>query len=149
MNFLCRPDAPALLAENDFARLWPFFTNFAAGGAPQTWLTEPVREQYREVWRAGLQGGCNYYRASPLRPATADDPGANAVSFPPDMFRVNVPTLVIWGMDDIALPPALVDGLEEHIAQLTLERVPGASHWIVHEKPEWVMERIGTYLLQK
>ena len=32
------------------------------------WLTEAVREQYREVWSAGLRGGCNYYRASPLRP---------------------------------------------------------------------------------
>ena len=25
MNFLCRPDAEALLAADDFARLWPFF----------------------------------------------------------------------------------------------------------------------------
>jgi hypothetical protein len=41
-----------------------------AGGG---WLTEAVREQYREVWSAGLRGGCNYYRASPLRPPTARD----------------------------------------------------------------------------
>ena len=27
-----------------------------------------VRDQYRAVWNAGLRGGCNYYRASPLRP---------------------------------------------------------------------------------
>src|SRR5450432_1133761 len=31
MNFLCRPDAEALLAKSDFARLWPFFTNMRAG----------------------------------------------------------------------------------------------------------------------
>ena len=30
MNFLVRPDAEALLCENDFARLWPFFTNMGA-----------------------------------------------------------------------------------------------------------------------
>ena len=30
MNFLCRPDAEALLAENDFARLWPFFSGMGA-----------------------------------------------------------------------------------------------------------------------
>ncbi len=149
MNFLCRPDAPALLAENDFARLWPFFTNFAAGGTPQTWLTEEVREQYRSVWRAGLQGGCNYYRASPLRPATAQDPAAQALSFPKEMFTVQLPTLVLWGMADIALPPALIDGLDEYVPQMTLERVSGASHWIVHEQPDWVAQRIQSYLLSK
>ncbi|HRL30248.1 MAG TPA: alpha/beta fold hydrolase, partial [Ottowia sp.] len=33
MNFLVRPDAEALLAENDFARLWPFFDLMGASGA--------------------------------------------------------------------------------------------------------------------
>ena len=33
-------------------------------------LTESVRDQYRAIWNAGLTGGCNYYRASPLRPPT-------------------------------------------------------------------------------
>jgi pimeloyl-ACP methyl ester carboxylesterase len=64
MNFLCRADASALLAEDDFAQLWRFFTG-AGGGA---WLDERQREQYRAVWRAGLEGPLNYYRASPLRP---------------------------------------------------------------------------------
>ncbi|MGZ5251599.1 MAG: alpha/beta fold hydrolase, partial [Caldimonas sp.] len=61
MNFLCRPDAEALLAEDDFARLWPFFTNMGAADASRPghgWLTEAVRDRYREVWRAGLSGGC-------------------------------------------------------------------------------------------
>ena len=47
MNFLARPDAAQLLAEDDFARMWPFFTNM--GGA--RWLTEALRERYRSVWR--------------------------------------------------------------------------------------------------
>jgi pimeloyl-ACP methyl ester carboxylesterase len=45
MNFLCRDDAAQLLAEDDFARLWPFFTNM--GGA--AWLTDATREQYRAL----------------------------------------------------------------------------------------------------
>jgi len=71
MNFLCRPDAERLLAENDFARLWPMFENMGAADTGREgggWLTAPVRDQYRAIWRAGLTGGCNYYRASPLRP---------------------------------------------------------------------------------
>ena len=73
MNFLCRPDAEKLLAENDFARMWPLFTNMGAADATREgggWLTDELRDQYRAVWGAGLTGGCNYYRASPLRPPT-------------------------------------------------------------------------------
>ena len=42
-------------------------------GAASAWLTDAVREQYREVWPHGLDGALNYYRASPLRPPRADD----------------------------------------------------------------------------
>jgi hypothetical protein len=64
MNFLCRPGAEALLAENDFAGLWPFFDRM--GG--HAWLDEGLRARYRAVWAMGLTGGLNLYRASPLRP---------------------------------------------------------------------------------
>jgi epoxide hydrolase 4 len=147
MNFLCRPDAEKLLAENDYARLWPFFTNKFANTGSFNWLTEAVKNQYREVWGMGLTGGCNYYRASPLRPATAQDPAAKAVSFPKEMFTVKLPTLVIWGLDDIALPPALVDGLGDYVPQMQLQRVAGASHWIVHEQPALVAQSIQAFLL--
>ena len=76
MNFLCRPDAEALLSENDFARLWPFFTNMGAADPAREgggWLTDDVRDRYRAVWTMGLRGGCNYYRASPLRPPLGAD----------------------------------------------------------------------------
>lgn len=135
MNFLARPDAPALLAENDFARLWPFFTAMAADSGAQAWLDEPTRERYRKVWRQGLHGGCAYYAASPLRPPTADDPGAAAVSLPAEAVTVRVPTLVIWGLGDTALPPALLDGLADFVPDLRIERLPGCTHWLVHEQP--------------
>jgi epoxide hydrolase 4 len=146
MNFLCRPDAEALLAENDFARLWPFFTNMGAADGPHAWLTDGVRQQYRDVWRLGLTGGCNYYRASPLRPATESDPAASAISFPKALFTVTLPTLVLWGLDDIALPEGLIEGLDEFVPQMQLERVEGATHWIVHERPEWVARRLQQFL---
>jgi pimeloyl-ACP methyl ester carboxylesterase len=59
---------------------------------------------------------------------------------------VDVPTFVLWAMDDIALPPELVDGLDGYVRDLTLERVPGATHWIVHERPQFVAERLGAFL---
>ena len=146
MNFLSRPDAPALLAENDFARLWPFFTNMAADSGPMAWLDEAMRERYRAVWRQGLQGPCAYYAASPLRPPTASDPGAAAVQLPRERVAVNVPTLVVWGLGDTALPEALLDGLDGFVPDLRIERVPGATHWIVHEQPAQVAALIEAFL---
>ena len=142
MNFLIRPDAEALLREDDYRRLWPFFAS--RGGAP--WLTDAVKQQYREVWDASLTGGLNYYRASPLRPPRAEDPGAAAITLPREMLTVNLPTLVLWAMNDGALLPCLVQGLEEYVPDLTLEKVEGASHWIVHERPELVMQRLAAFL---
>ena len=149
MNFLVRPDAERLLAENDFARLWPMFTGMGAADPAHAgggWLTEEVRDRYRAVWRAGLTGGCNYYRATPLRPPTDADPGALNVELPAEAVTVRVPTLVIWGEDDKALPAALVDGLDAFVPQLRLVRVPGATHWIVHERPAWVAGEIEAAL---
>ena len=150
MNFLIRPDAEQLLAQDDYRRLWGFFTSW--GGA--TWLTDAVKQQYREVWNgpaggppgAGLVGGCNYYRASPLRPPRPEDPAAAAVTLPREMLTVDLPTLVLWAMEDSALLPSLLDGLEGYIPRLTLERVPDASHWIVHERPAFVAERLAAFL---
>jgi len=145
MNFLCRPDAEALLSENDFARLWPFFTNMGAadpgreGGA---WLTDDVRDRYREVWAMGLRGGCNYYRASPLRPPLGAEDAVMRIEFAPAAVTSHVPTLVIWAEDDIALPVALLDGLEAYVPDLRVVRVPGATHWIVHERPAFIAAQI-------
>jgi epoxide hydrolase 4 len=146
MNFLVRPDAPALLAENDFARLWPFLTQMAAGTGSMAWLDEPMRDRYRAIWRQGLAGPCAYYAASPLRPPTPDDAGATAVQVPREKATVTRPTLVIWGLNDTALPESLLEGLEMYVPDLRIERVAGATHWIVHEQPARAAALIGGFL---
>ena len=127
MNFLCRPDAEALLAANDFARIWPFFGDAA-------WLTDALRGQYRAAWNAGLTGPLNYYRASPLRPPLAADDLINSLVLPDALMTVPVPTTVLWGERDKALLPVLLTGLDQWVPLLRIERVPEASHWIVHEQ---------------
>ncbi len=135
MTFLCRPDAEALLSENDHARLWPFFGDAA-------WLTPAVREQYRAAWNRGLSGPLNYYRASPLKPATGPDDLLHTLVLPDDAVTVQVPTTLLWGERDNALLPGLLDGLERWVPQMRLLRVPEASHWIVHEQPGLVADVI-------
>ena len=149
MNFLCRPDAEKLLAENDYARMWPMFENMGAADASREgggWLTAPVRDQYRAIWNAGLTGGCNYYRASPLRPPTAANSSVMKIEFAPEFVTVKRPTLVIWAEDDIALPIGLIDGLDAFVPDMRLVRVPGATHWIIHERPKFIAAEIEKHL---
>ena len=62
------------------------------------------------------------------------------------MLTIDLPTLVVWGMDDVALPPELIDGLPDYVPQLELHRVEGATHWIVHEQPARVAGAIESLL---
>ena len=147
MNFLIRPDAEALLREDDYRRLWEFFTNMMpADQQGNGWLTENVKAQYRAVWQQGLTGALNYYRASPMRPATAEDTTINTLQLPSEMLHISVPTCVLWGMADIAVPAGLLDGLETYVSQLKLHRLENATHWLVHEQPARVIEIIDHYM---
>ena len=146
MNFLCRPDAAALLAADDYARLWPFFERMGSGAG---WLTPALRDRYRAHWMLGLEGGLNYYRASPLRPAAAageasagEGSALDAVQIPDGLATVRVTTTVLWGERDHALLTGLLDGLERWVPDLRVVRAPDASHWIVHEEPTLVTEEI-------
>ena len=146
MNFLIRPDAEALLAEDDYRRLWALFAGMGAVDGPHAWLTDALKQQYRTVWGAGLSGPLNYYRASPLRPPRPGDPAAAAVTLPPGMLQVTLPTLVLWGTGDTALLPELLEGLADFVPQLKLERIEDATHWIVHEQPALVQARLAAFL---
>ena len=142
MNFLCRPDAAALLSERDHARLWPFFGDAA-------WLTPALRERYRQSWHnggRGLNSALNYYRASPLRPAVDPGDALHTLQMSDESVTVRVPTTVLWGDADVALLPALLHDLERWVAQLQVIHEPAASHWLVHEQPGRVAELIAGLL---
>jgi pimeloyl-ACP methyl ester carboxylesterase len=146
MNFLVQPQAAAELSAHDFAGLFGFLSGGPAHTA--TWLTPEVKAKYREVWQHGIQGGLNYYRASPLRPATANDPGVSSVQIAPEFLRIDVPTLVLWAQDDVALLPCLTDGLDAHIPDLKLQPIHAATHWVVHEQPERIKSEMADFLQQ-
>lgn len=142
MNFFIRPDAEKLLAEDDYKRLWRFFSDISTPPNAGAWLTDDVKSQYRDVWQHGLTGPLNFYRASPLRPGLDV---ANLV-IPRELLDVHLRTLVVWGMGDIALPPGLLDGLADFVPRMELERVEGASHWIIHEQPRLVAQHLARFL---
>ncbi len=146
MHFLARPDAEALLAADDYRRLWPFFTTMGAGPEGFGWLTEAVRQQYRDVWDQGLTGACNLYRVTPLKPPLPGQSGDALPELTPEQVRVDVPTLVLWALDDTALLPGLLEGLDAYVPKLTVQPMPGATHWVVHEQPQVVAGHIGAFV---
>jgi epoxide hydrolase 4 len=144
MNWLRAPGAETALAKDDFVRLDEFFLGMQRADAG--WYTAERRARYRAVWARGLTGGLNYYRASPLYPPTDGDPGPTALHLKPADFRVQVPTLVIWGEADTALPVTLLDGLTELVDDLTVHRLPRATHWLAHEEPDEVARHIFDFI---
>ncbi|HEX7644570.1 MAG TPA: alpha/beta hydrolase [Burkholderiaceae bacterium] len=144
MNWLRSEGSEAALAKDGFALMDGFFNGM---GQPQAkWYTPELREKYHACWARGLTGGVNYYRASPLHPPTEDHPGPLKLDLKPEDFRVTVPTLVIWGENDMALPKTLVDGMEDVVPDLRLVRVPDGTHWVIHEQPALVNRLLREFL---
>jgi pimeloyl-ACP methyl ester carboxylesterase len=140
MHFLLRPDAPARLAADSFALLWRFLDS------PWWRIEDAQRRAYEAVWRQGLAGPLNWYRASRLRPPSPGGDTPAALQLPDEAVRVGVPTHVLWGDADRALRPGLLDGLSRWVPSLTVQRVPDASHWIVHERPALAVDAIRAQL---
>jgi pimeloyl-ACP methyl ester carboxylesterase len=88
----------------------------------------------------------DWYRAAPfivpepgVSDATADWLGA-------EDFTVRVPTLVLWGTRDAILLPVLLDGLDEYVPNLRVERFAESSHNIIHEHPAALAVAIKAFL---
>jgi len=147
MNFFRMEKAARVLAENGHQRLLAMFSVTADGRCA---LNDEEIPLYREAWSqpGALDCALNLYRASPLHPPTPDDPGAAALKLDPATLAVRVPTLVIWGEADTALGTVLLDGLDELVLDLRIERIPEGSHWVIHEQPQRVNAAIRNFLAE-
>lgn len=90
-----------------------------------------------------LTAGLRWYRAA-LRQALRGraKSGENA-----SLYRtIHQPTLVVWGLDDPALPPENLDGLREQVRELRLVTIPQCSHWVTHDAPEILIEEMLAFL---
>lgn len=138
--------AEDVLAADHYARLCRIVLE---PGIASGYFTEADRQAYLTAWSqpGALTGGLNYYRAARIGPLTAAAPdtmpnyaGEHA------SLVVHVPTLVIWGEQDQALLASNLDGLEDFVPDVTIKRIPDASHWVVHEKPALVNAYIREFV---
>ncbi|MDE2437443.1 MAG: alpha/beta hydrolase [Sphingomonadales bacterium] len=89
----------------------------------------------------------NWYRASPLYVPALDEPYAMpADRAPPVLPPLTIPTLVIWALDDLALPPENLDGLESLVHDMTLVRVRNCGHFVPWEAPGPVNAAMDVFL---
>ena len=92
-------------------------------------------------------GMLNYYRASPIDVPLMDAPFEIPAGYtPPQLPKLTIPTLVIWALDDLALPPENLEGLEDIIDPLTIVRVPDCGHFVPWEAPAAVNAAMEAFL---
>jgi pimeloyl-ACP methyl ester carboxylesterase len=99
------------------------------------------REEVKPYREAAARPGAltamlNYYRAL-LRLPDARDTGAGFVE---------VPTLVLWGEQDVAIDIHVLDGMEQYVEDLTLRRFPEASHWVQQDIPDEINAALSDWL---
>lgn len=115
---------------------------------------EQVREEkpvYLDQWSqpGAMTAMLNWYRASalnvPAMDATPERPAFLDAPFPP----LRMPTLVIWGMEDKALLPVQIEGLEPLIPDLEIVRLDGVGHFAPWEAPEKVTGAMQKWLAER
>ena len=126
---------------------WFFDTTFARH-VDVSKITEAERRQYIADWSqpGAFNAMLNWYRAAKV---IVPPPGAT-VPLPDLLLRafptLKVPTLVVWGMEDMALLPLQLDGLDALVENLTIVRLPEVGHFAPWEAPDQVAEALIPFL---
>lgn len=141
------PEAEEILSANNFGLFQETFLNSLLDKGH---LTAEDCQAYLTAWAqpGALTGGLNYYRAAEIGPPTGQedqDKLQGLLKMLPNK-TVTVPTLVIWGEQDMYLLASELDGLEEYVPNVTIQRIPEGTHWVIHEQPTQVNNYIHEFL---
>ncbi len=117
----------------------------AVGDAFTKSAVDPTRfpDEVTDVYRsAALRPGAmrsmiNYYRAL-FRGGRA--------GVAEELPVIDTPTLLIWGLEDVALSKETTDGTNDHVSDLTMRFLPDVSHWVQQEAPETVNAMLLAWL---
>ena len=113
-----------------------------------TRIPEAEKRQYIADWsqRGAFNAMLNWYRASkvivPPPGITVPLPDWLLAAFP----SVKIPTLAIWGMNDAALLPIQLEGLDRLVEDLTIIRLPDTGHFAPWEAADQVAAALEPFL---
>jgi 3-oxoadipate enol-lactonase len=105
-----------------------------------TFLSDPARALERREWRARLSGN---HRLGIIRATTGVITRDGVAS---EIDSIRVPTLILVGDEDVAVPPVHSQRLHEHIAGSRLQIIPRAGHTSTVEEPAAVNVAITNFL---
>jgi epoxide hydrolase 4 len=120
----------ALMGANNAAAIGRAFYNMAVD---KTNFTPDILAAYRDnaTIPGALTAMINYYRASAR--------GTDFARYARDKVKpIATPTLMVWGEADTALGVELTYNYDGLVADMTLVRLPGVSHWVQQEAPDKV-----------
>jgi epoxide hydrolase 4 len=135
IKFFCSAQAEQALSMNNYKGL---FDSVFGDDLKARNFTTADQQEYLKAWSqpGALTGSLNYYRAS-----FGLGSGLSLSS-----YQVAVPTLVIWAEQDKYLMVSNLTGLEKYVPNLTIKKIPGASHWVIHEQPALVNQYIKDFI---
>jgi pimeloyl-ACP methyl ester carboxylesterase len=126
---------------------WFFDTTFARH-VDVSQVSEAERRQYIADWSqpGAFTAMLNWYRASrivvPPPGVTVPLPEWLLGAFP----KVKVPTLLIWGMQDAALLPLQLEGLDRLVDDLSIVKRPDVGHFAPWEAGDQVVSALEPFL---
>jgi 3-oxoadipate enol-lactonase len=106
----------------------------------RTFLTDPARVQERREWRHRMSGN---HRLGITRATTGV---ITRKGIDGEINMIRVPTLILVGDEDVAVPPIHSQRLHERIAGSRLEIIPRAGHTSTVEEPTAVNVAITNFL---
>ena len=108
-------------------------------GKTNTFTDEDI-EEYKEAWSqpGAINAMINWYRAAARYP----------ISLPKEM-RVNIPTLMMWGMQDFALSHRMARPSMDYCDEGNLIFFPDATHWVQFDAADEVNHYMIDFLLDK
>lgn len=125
-----------------------FFEKTMSNHVPAGSVSDAEKRQYIADWSqpGGMLPMLNWYRASKL---VVPPPGAT-VPLPDSLLRafpkIHVPTLVVWGLKDVALLPLQLDGLDELVDDLRIVKISDAGHFAPWEAGQQVASALRDFL---
>ncbi|MBD2100802.1 alpha/beta fold hydrolase [Leptolyngbya sp. FACHB-261] len=111
-------------------------TAFRGSAINKSAFTQADIEAYKDAAskRGALTAMLNYYRSAAR--------GLLARSWP----VLEVPTLMIWGENDVALGKELTEGTEAYVRDFRIRYIPNCGHWVQQEQPELVTQYMQEFL---
>jgi pimeloyl-ACP methyl ester carboxylesterase len=109
------------------------------------WVTDPAAKQrYLQAFQqSDVEAMLNYYKANYPKP---DAPPPKDFKFP----KVQVPVLMLHGLDDQALLPGALEGTWQWVEKdLTIMTIPGASHFVQQDAAETVSHTMVDWLSRR